>query len=96
MKSTQYIENRINNLLAEAASSEIRLSEVEYESAILASNDTNLDEVIELNEKKHELTKSFIWNLKSLYLSVLTYLDERKLNNCINIFLKFSAMILTA
>lgn len=34
------------------------------------------------------MRKSFEWNLESLYLSSLTYLDEKKLNHCINIFIK--------
>lgn len=82
-----YIEKRINRLLADAAVLEAKLGGVEYKHAMWLSDHPGEDTCFETQEEINSLRESFKWNLESLYLSSLTYLDEKNLNHCINIFL---------
>jgi hypothetical protein len=83
-----YIEKRINSLLADAAVLEAKLGEAEQQYDEWIANHPDVDVSFEFQEEINILKQSFIWNLESLYLSTLAYLDERNLNHCIGIFLK--------
>ncbi|MHA0927080.1 hypothetical protein [Enterobacter ludwigii] len=83
-----YIEKRINRLLSDAAVLEAKLGGLEYKHAMCLNDHPNEDACFEIQEEINSLTESFRWNLESLYLSSLAYLDEKKLNHSINIFLK--------
>ncbi|ALZ96740.1 hypothetical protein APT61_12220 [Leclercia adecarboxylata] len=83
-----YIEKRINSLLAEAAVLEAKLGESEQRYDERIANNPNVDVQFELMEDILLLRKSFEWTLESLYLSTLAYLDERNLNHCVGVFLK--------
>lgn len=83
-----YIEKRINSLLADAAVLEAKLGVAEQQYDEWIANHPDVDAFFEFQEKINELKQSFTWNLESLYLSTLAYLDKRNLNHCIGIFLK--------
>lgn len=83
-----YIEKRINSLLADAAALEAKLGVAEQQYDEWIANHPDVDVSFEFQEEINELKQSFTWNLESLYLSTLAYLDERNLNHCIGIFLK--------
>ncbi|WP_235365992.1 hypothetical protein [Proteus terrae] len=83
-----YIEKRINSLLADAAALEVQLGVAEQQYDKWIANHPDVDVSLEFKEEISELKQSFIWHLESLYLSTLAYLDKRNLNHCIGIFLK--------
>ncbi|MBG3019371.1 hypothetical protein GHV24_05570 [Proteus mirabilis] len=83
-----YIEKRINSLLADAAALEVQLGVAEQQYDEWIANHPDVGVSLEFKEEISELKQSFIWYLESLYLSTLAYLDKRNLNHCIGIFLK--------